>query len=401
MHILTVSELAKYIQQLIASDHLLQDVWVEGEVSNVSRAASGHWYWTIKEGEAQIGVVCFRHHAARLATLPEHGALMLAHGQIRFWEGNGRIQLYVDFLRPAGVGLLHARFEELRARLAAEGLFDESRKRPLPSLPRRIGVVTSPTGAAFRDICTVLRRRYPLAEIILSPSLVQGDSAPDTLVEALYALYDLDVDVILVARGGGSLEDLWAFNEEIVARAIFASPVPVVTGVGHETDTTIVDYVADLRAPTPSAAAELVAPDIRSLAESVTALTTGLTTMMIGRLSDARAAVAGARQRLELVSPRAALRHGRQAVDGLSGRLATRSRSLLSLQQAQLHGLQQKLQALNPAATLARGYAAVTRCADGSLVTSPAQVRPGDQLLLRVRDGQFTARAGDEETCTE
>src|SRR6476469_10132580 len=270
MYILTVSQLNTYLREALEADEILQDLWVEGEVSNLSRPASGHWYFTLKEGEAQIRAACWKSYVARIPLPPTNGDAVLAHGRVSFYEAGGQLQLYVDMIRPAGVGLLYARFEELKARLDAEGLFDLSRKRELPALPTRIGIVTSPTGAALQDMLKVLRRRYPLAEIVLAACQVQGAGAAETVVEALYALYEQNVDVIIVARGGGSVEDLWTFNEEIVARAAFASPVPLISGVGHETDTTIIDYVADLRAPTPSAAAELVAPDIAELSGAIT-----------------------------------------------------------------------------------------------------------------------------------
>jgi exodeoxyribonuclease VII large subunit len=287
MRILALSELTGYLQMLLDADPVLSDVWVEGEVSNFSRAASGHCYWTLKDDEAQLRAVCFRSHAIRIARMPQHGERVLAHGRVAFYGGSGQLQLYVDLVRPAGVGLLHARFEELKQRLAAEGLFDVGRKRTLPPLPRRIGVVTSPGAAAWRDILQVLRRRNPLLEVVLSPCLVQGTEAPDSIVEALYALYDVPaLDLIIVARGGGSLEDLWAFNEEAVARAAFASPVPLISGVGHETDTTIIDYVSDLRAPTPSAAAELAAPDVAALTDAVAQARVTLAFALQTRLAD-------------------------------------------------------------------------------------------------------------------
>src|SRR3954447_6555917 len=271
MQILTVSQLNIYLRELLDADEIVRDIWIEGEVSNFVRAASGHCYFTLKEGEAQIKSACWRSSVARIPSMPANGDAVLAHGRVAFYEVGGQIQLYVDMIRPAGIGLLYARFEELKVRLEAEGLFDLSRKRELPPLPARIGIVTSPTGAALQDILKVLRRRYPLAEVLLAACQVQGAGAAETVVEALYALYEQNVDVIIVARGGGSVEDLWTFNEEIVARAAFASPVPLISGVGHETDTTIIDYVADLRAPTPSAAAELVAPHIVALVEALAA----------------------------------------------------------------------------------------------------------------------------------
>ena len=291
MRFLTVSQLNTYLRDLLDADDLLNDVWVEGEVSSFNRHFSGHCYFTLKEGDAQIGAVMWKSVAARMATLPANGDAVLAHGRVAFYEVRGQVQLYVDTLRPAGIGVLQAQFERLKERLAAEGLFDQSRKRPLPSLPRRIGIVTSPTGAALQDMLNILRRRYPLAEVIFAPCQVQGAGAVDTIIEALYALYETDVDVIIVARGGGAAEDLWTFNDERLARAVFASPVPVVSGVGHETDTTLIDFVADVRAPTPSAAAELVSPDMIELIDDIRQLRNRLNAAMTQRLTSARDAV--------------------------------------------------------------------------------------------------------------
>jgi exodeoxyribonuclease VII large subunit len=392
MHILTVSQLNLYLRELLDADEILQDLWIEGEVSNFARATSGHCYFTLKEGEAQIRAVCWRSYVARLPLLPSNGDAVLAHGRVAFYEAGGQIQLYVDMVQPAGIGLLHAQFEELKARLEAEGLFDVSRKRPLPELPRRIGVVTSPDGAALRDILTVLGRRYPLAEVVLSPCQVQGDRAAATIVEALYALYEQDVDVIIVARGGGSLEDLWAFNEEIVARAAFASPVPLISGVGHETDTTIIDYVADVRAPTPSAAAELVAPDIAELADSLAALRGQLELALQRRIERARAGLQEQQRRLAQQSPAARLARDRQAIDELVRRASSQLAHRLALHRARLEGTRLQLATLNPQATLERGYAVVRRAADGQVVTEPGQVAIDAALEITVRGGTFGAR---------
>ena len=256
----TISSLTTYIRTLFEADERLTDVWVQGEISNFTRASSGHWYFTLKDAGSALKSVMWRSQTARQTFTPNHGDAVLAHGYVSVYEASGQYQLYVDALQPAGRGDLHQRFELLKAKLEAEGLFDAEHKRPLPPLPRRIGVVTSPTAAAFQDVLNVLARRYPLAEVILSPTLVQGDDAPPQIVAALEAIQRAGVDVILLVRGGGSLEDLWAFNDERVARAVYASPLPVVSGVGHEIDFTIVDFVADRRAPTPSAAAETITP---------------------------------------------------------------------------------------------------------------------------------------------
>jgi exodeoxyribonuclease VII large subunit len=392
MDILTVSQLNTYLRESLDADEILQDLWVEGEISNLSRPASGHWYFTLKEGDAQIRAACWKSYVARISTLPTNGDAVLAHGRVSFYEAAGQLQLYVDMIRPAGVGLLHARFEELKARLDAEGLFDLSRKRELPPLPRRIGLVTSPSGAALRDILNVLSRRYPLAEVLLAGCQVQGDGAAETVVEALYALYEQDVDVIIVARGGGSIEDLWAFNEEIVARAVFASPVPVISGVGHETDTTIIDYVADLRAPTPSAAAELVAPDVAALADDLAALADQLGFAMRQQLERAHEDLAEQQRRLNQRSPIARLARDRQALDELLRRAGAQLAHRVALQRARLEGGRAQLAALSPLATLERGYAIVRRAAGEQVVTTPEQVPVGDELEVTVQGGSFGAR---------
>ncbi|MEN9934089.1 MAG: hypothetical protein RLZZ387_668 [Chloroflexota bacterium] len=390
MRLLSVSQLNTYLRQLLEADEILQDVWIEGEVSNFNRHTSGHWYFTLKEGDAQISAACWRTYATRIPSVPGNGDAVLAHGRISFYEVRGQLQLYVDMIRPAGVGLLQAQFERLKARLDAEGLFDPSRKRPLPDLPRRIGVATSPTGAALQDILTVLRRRFPLAEVVLAPCQVQGAGAADTVVEALYALYDADVDVIIVARGGGSAEDLWCFNEEVVARAVFASPVPVVSGVGHETDTTIIDYVADVRAPTPSAAAELVSPDVADMADMVATLRDTLEVAVLRRLRDEGELLRGLVRRMGQQSPEARVRRDRQTLDDMLRRAHAALAHGTDLRRARLEGAVAQLEALSPQATLARGYAVVRR-ADGQVVTTPSQVAGGEHVEVTVRDGSFTA----------
>ncbi len=392
MEQLSVAELNGYVRAVLDSDPILADVWVQGEVSNCKRHTSGHWYLTLKEGSEAIDAVCFRSMAARLTTLPRDGMAVLAHGQVRLY--GSRVQLYIDMLRPAGEGLLQAQFERLRAQLEAEGLF--ARQRALPLYPQRIGIVTSPTGAALRDMLNVLSRRYPLAEVVLSSALVQGDLAMDSLVEALYALYDQSVDVIIVGRGGGSIEDLWCFNEEVVARAIYASPVPIVTGVGHETDTTIADYVADLRAPTPSAAAELCTPDLMSLHDHVLGAYAALNSLMLGRLQAEQLALRTARERLARRAPLNTVLLSRQRVDYLLERAGQRLQAYLKTQHLHLRSQQRSLAALNPLATLARGYAVIAT-PEGAVITDPAQVQPGDPLTVRVRAGTFQAEVTSAE----
>ena len=391
MRFLTVSQLNTYLRDLLDADDLLNDVWVEGEVSSFNRHFSGHCYFTLKEGDAQIGAVMWKSVAARMATLPANGDAVLAHGRVAFYEVRGQVQLYVDTLRPAGIGVLQAQFERLKERLAAEGLFDQSRKRPLPSLPRRIGIVTSPTGAALQDMLNILRRRYPLAEVIFAPCQVQGAGAVDTIIEALYALYETDVDVIIVARGGGAAEDLWTFNDERLARAVFASPVPVVSGVGHETDTTLIDFVADVRAPTPSAAAELVSPDMTELIDDIRQLRNRLDAAMTQRLTGARDEASHLNRRLALCSPERRIRRDRQYIDDLIRRATIMLERRIALARAHLDGVRGRLQALSPLATLDRGYA-VVQSTTGALITDASLVAPDDWIEVTVRRGSFRAR---------
>lgn len=388
----TVSQLTGYIRRLFEDDAELCDVWVEGEVSNFSRPSSGHCYFTLKDAGAQLGCVMWRSVANAQDYLPTDGDLVLAHGRVSVYEAGGRYQLYVDEIRPAGLGNLYLEFERLKARLEAEGLFAPERKRPLPRFPRCIGIVTSPTTAALRDILNILRRRYPLAEVLLSPTPVQGDDAPPQIVAALEALNARDdVDVIIVARGGGSLEELWAFNDERVARAIAASRVPVVCGVGHETDFSLADFAADVRAPTPSAAAELVVPDRAELRAQVIGLAAALIAALHSAIETRRWRLAEQVRALKHLSPMAQLAQARQRVDDLLGRAESAVRHNLLLRRERLGGLAGRLAGVSPLGTLERGYAIVRRRDTGVVVQSVTQVAPGDALGVRVADGEFEA----------
>lgn len=388
MQILSVSQLNAFLRELLEADELLSDIWVEGEISNFTQQRSGHCYFTLKEGEAQLSATLWRSYAARLPFLPRNGEAVLAHGRISFYEARGQLQLSVDSLQAAGVGTLQAQFERLRARLEAEGLFESTRKRPLPPMPARIGIATSPTGAALQDILNVLRRRFPLAEVVLAACKVQGAGSADSVVEALYALFDANVDVIIVARGGGSIEDLWTFNEEAVVRAAFASPVPLVSGVGHEIDVTLIDLVADLRAPTPSVAAELVAPDCAELAEELRRWRAALDGAMLERLEIELSSLHNLRTRLENRSPQSRLVRDMQQVDDLWQRVETSMRHRMHLEGARIDGLTARLHGLNPRAILERGYALVRR-ADGLLVSSTTAVQLDDALTITLRDGEI------------
>ncbi len=390
MNVLAVNELTEYLVELFESDPILTDLWIQGEVSNFTRSTAGHCYFTLKDSESQLRCVFFKHDARWSSFIPANGDAIQAHGRVTLYEPRGEYQLRVDLVQPAGVGPLGLAFEELRARLEREGLFDPGRKRPLPRMPRTIGVVTSGTGAVWHDIQTVIGRRFPLAELVLAPARVQGDGAPESIVAGIRALCaDPRVEVLIVGRGGGSAEDLWAFNDERVARAIFAARVPVISGVGHEVDVTIADFVADLRAPTPSAAAELCVPDSRELLGDVLAARERLRALLGDQLDDARAEVTRARHTLARVSPA-------NAIAGQRARLSTLLRGAgqtlhhgQTLQRQRIGALERELAALNPRATLARGYALIEEDRDGRPLTSTAAAQPGRELRVTVADGTF------------
>jgi exodeoxyribonuclease VII large subunit len=390
----SVSELTRYLRQLLESNETLQDVWVQGEVSNASRPASGHLYFTLKDSAAALRCVMWRSDATRNRIVLQDGTAVEAHGKIGIYDAGGQYQLYVDLLRPVGEGALFQEFLRLKSLLESEGLFAPDRKRPIPDLPRRIGIVTSPTGAALRDMLDTLRRRFPLAEVILAPSQVQGNEAPPALVSALRALNtSIKPDVILIARGGGSIEDLWAFNDEGVVRAVAASRTPVISGVGHETDFTLVDFAADLRAPTPTAAAELATPiTIDDLASAVNTDAERMAAAFGRILVDRRTALGSFETRLRLFSPARRIQSERQRLDELAHRGDVALAHRLELSTTRLTGLAQRLESLSPLAVLSRGYAVVTRQKDGRLVHSTKQVRAGDALNVRVADGSFGVR---------
>jgi len=388
---LTVAQLVRQIKDVVEQDDILRDVWVRGEVSNFTQSAAGHLYFTLKDRDAAIRCVMWRSDAARVFRLPNSGDAIEVHGKVSLYEARGDVQLYVDEIKLTGAGALWQEFERLRARLDAEGLFATEHKRTLPQFPRTIGVVTSREGAVFHDICNVLRRRYPLVEVLLAPTLVQGDAAPPMIVGAIQTIQQFDIDLLIVARGGGSIEDLWAFNDERVARAIYASRVPVISAVGHETDFTIADFVADVRAPTPSAAAELAAPDARELRAALRLAGQRLAQLTRDRVSDARVNLSQQAYALQRNSPQARLANDRQRVDDLSRRITTRVHQLVALRRETLNGATRQLAALNPAATLARGYAIVREKKSGVVVKRKAQVAGRKEIRVRVSDGEFEA----------
>lgn len=386
----SVSEINSYLRHKFEADPHLQDLWLQGEISNWRPAASGHIYFTLKDSLATIRCVIWRSTAQRLLYRPQRdGEAILARGRISVYEVGGNYQFYVEDLEPVGQGALYAQFERIKARLAAEGLFDLALKQPLPAFPHRIGVVTSPAAAAWRDILNVLRRRFPLGEVILSPTQVQGETAPTQIVAALARLVQQPVEVIIIARGGGSLEDLWAFNDEQVARAIAACSIPTVVGVGHETDFTIADFVADVRAPTPSAAAELVSPDRNELRLHIVARQTALVEAGRQHLDHARRELQQQTWALTRLSPQTRINNLRQQIDLWLDRSTRAQQHRLTLQRQQVEHLAARLETLNPDSTLSRGYAIIQK--NQTVVSQTGQVTGGDQIVVRVSDGRFEA----------
>lgn len=389
---LTVTEFTRRVRRLLEGDKALQDVWVQGEISNFSRPASGHLYFTLKDAGASLRCVMWKGDVLRTRGMPLHDGLSVeAHGKIGLYEPSGQYQLIVDILRPAGEGALYAEFMRLKAVLEAEGLFDLARKRPIPQFPRKIGIVTSATGAALRDMLNVLRRRLPLAEVMLAPSLVQGEEAPSTLVAALQNLNMVfQPDVILLARGGGSIEDLWAFNDERVVRAVAVSMAPVITGVGHETDFTLVDFAADLRAPTPTAAAELATPiTTDDLDYSLRAGLERLDEVIARQISERRQGLSAVNAALKFYSPTRRLMTEQQRLDESLRRMSRGVEGRLALESARLAGLRDRLESLNPLAVLRRGYAVVSRPLDGKVVLTAQDAPAGSNLRVRLAEGML------------
>jgi len=389
---LTVGQLTARIKEIFELDPVLQDVWVLGEVSAVSKPDSGHIYFVLKDDSANLNCVVWKNVAWRLGKLLQTGSAVIAHGRMSVYELRGVYQLYVDDALPVGTGQLYIEFERLKARLQAEGLFAVERKRALPPFPRRIGVVTSASGAAFQDILKVLRRRYPIAEVVLASASVQGAESPAQVVQAIQALNRLpDIDVIIVARGGGSPEELWTFNDEAVAYAIFNSKVPVVSGIGHEIDYTIADFVADVRAPTPSAAAEMSTPDLQELTAAIGAWQRRLRQLMDQRLEGLRQRLSHQQRILKLHSPRSYVDTQKQHVDWLVQRVAMAAAQRIGHERNRVESLLGRLAALSPQATLDRGYAIVMDRESGRVICRVRQVNPDQSLTIRVSDGQFGA----------
>ncbi len=387
---LTVTQVTAVVKGLIEGDAGLKDVWVTGEVSNFKHHTSGHMYFTLKDETAVLRCVIFRSQAQALRFRPQNGLRVLLRGRIGVFERDGAYQCYGQDMTPAGLGSLHLAFEQLRDRLAAEGLFSEALKRPLPRLPRRVALITSPTGAALRDMLRIAGRRCPAVGLVLIPALVQGPDAPAAIVRALDLASGVGADVVVLARGGGSLEELWAFNDEVVARAIRACPLPVVSGVGHETDFTIADFAADRRAPTPSAAAELVVPDREALQAAVRALAAAAEMAVAGCLRHLRQRLTAA-ARGPLSRPEAAFRASRLRLDHAAGRLHTAGHARGQKARADWRSAAGRLHALSPLGVLGRGFS-VCRLRGGKLVRRPVDAPLGAVVEVLLQSGRLDAQ---------
>jgi exodeoxyribonuclease VII large subunit len=387
----SVTEVTRYLRTLLESDAVLQDIWIAGEVSNISRPASGHIYFPLKDSAAAIKCVVWRSTVFRLPDM-QVGSQIEAHGSVSVYERDGAYQLYVDAVRLRGEGELYQEFLRLKTRLEADGWFDEERKRSLPERPRTIGIVTSPTGAALQDMLNTLRGRYCLAEIVIAPAAVQGVEAPGEIVAAIRRLNEqVHPDVILVARGGGSMEDLWAFNDESVVRAVAESDAPVVTGIGHETDFTLADFAADVRAPTPTGAAVMATPSREDLLAELQAVLQDLNYELISRLETSHISLRQAHSRLDRESPIRRIERERQQVDGLAANVERGLRGRLQFFRMRLVNNASRLAILNPQAVLQRGYALV-QLEDGTLVRSADQLAVNTRTVTRLARGSAVSR---------
>lgn len=388
--IITVSELNEYIKKVLEHDELLMRIFVKGEISNfTNHYKTGHFYFSLKDEGGTVRAVMFRGSAARLKFMPENGMRVIVGGRVGVFPRDGQYQIYAETMEPDGIGALYIAYEQLKKKLEAEGLFDASRKKPLPKIPTRIGVITSPTGAAIRDIIHILGRRFPLARVILYPALVQGEGAAPDLVRGLDYFNQMgNVDVIIIGRGGGSLEDLWAFNDETLARHVAASRIPVISAVGHETDFTLCDFAASRRAPTPSAAAEIAVPETGELARKLANVTSRIELLLEGRLKLYRERLARAAGARVLKDPIYLIDDKRLALGMEERALFDRMGAVLTAKRADFEKDTAKLHALSPLAVLSRGYGAVFD-AGGKVIRNAAETRPGERLSVMLSDGRI------------
>ncbi len=391
----SVTELTRHIKKILENDNAIQVIWVSGEISNIAHPNSGHLYFTLKDRNCSLRCVMWRSDVNRLSRLPNDGEAIDIHGKVSVYEAGGQYQFYVDKIQSAGEGELYKEFLILKQKLENEGLFSEEIKRSIPKWPHSIGVVTSPTGAAFRDIINTISRRYPLAEVMISPSQVQGIEAPQSIVEAIHKLnYHAKTDVIIVARGGGSIEDLWAFNSEIVARAIANSTIPIICGIGHETDFTIADFVCDLRAPTPTAAAELATPNREEQIEYLFDLRENLNGEIKKIMSIEKQSLNLNCQSLRSQNPLMMVQSNSQKIDTLIQNMEKQTNHNIVIKKTYLYGVNQKLISLSPEKILQRGYTIVTK-EDGKIARSINQVKDHDHLNIIFIDGKAKVQVGE------
>ncbi len=394
--VISVSELNKLVKEFFDLNPMLQSLYVKGEISNFKRHSSGHLYFTLKDEASVIKAVMFKFSAFNLDFEPENGMKVVVNARLSSYERDGVYQLYINEMQPDGVGALHIKFEQLKEKLSKEGLFDEIHKKPLPAFPGRVGVVTSPTGAAVRDIINVIKRRSPSTDILIYPAMVQGEGAYKTIVEGIEYFNNEKVDVMIVGRGGGSIEDLWNFNEEAVARAIFKSTVPVVSAVGHETDYTISDFVADLRAPTPSAAAELCVPDALAVKEFILNAKKRMYSGLSKNISFLRDKLRGYKESTVFTRPERLFEGRAQDIDTLKNRLCAAYTRDLSLKKERYIENVAKLDSLSPLKVLKRGYTFVEG-ESGNVIDSVDKLKTDDLLSLRFSDGKVKCRVLSRE----
>ncbi len=387
--VLSVSQLNRYVKSRMDADENLFNVFLVGEISNFTdHYKTGHFYFSLKDEEAQIKAVMFRQNALKVKFRPENGLRVIVRGRVSLYEAAGSYQVFVDDMQPDGVGALNLAFEQLKERLEREGLFDAAHKKPLPRFPERIGVITSETGAAVQDILNILGRRFPYAKVVLAPVLVQGEGAPAQLIDALQSFNAFkNVDVIILGRGGGSAEDLWAFNDERLAYAVYRSQIPVISAVGHETDFTICDFVADLRAPTPSAAAELAVPDQMQLRAEIHTLLSRMQRTVTNNLREQRLRLEQSTQKSVLKNPNLYFDTKRMQLLSVSTQFDALEKAILHRARIRLQENAAKLQALSPLSVLARGYS-VTTLADGTVVHSANQLSENTEITVQLADGK-------------
>ena len=387
-----VHEITQILQGILQSEPMFQDLWLEGEISNLGRPVSGHVYFTLKDNNSQIQCAIFRPAASRLRFPIQNGDAVLVNGRLTIYDARSQYQIIGERVVPAGVGELQLAFERLKEQLAEEGLFDPIHKKPLPKFPQKIGLITSATGAAIRDILRMLQARYPAVEVLLFPTLVQGEDAAAEIAHAIACMNRLPgIDLLIVSRGGGSIEDLWAFNEEVVARAIFASHIPIVSAVGHETDVTIADLVADHRAPTPSAAVENIVPDQEELRQQLAAIRSSLVRSIAGQIDAVRVKLENIQSRIPATHRIDAINRLRQVIDQLDLRGQRAAGQQLSGKRRGWQIAAAQLDTLSPLATLARGYS-ICKDSSGNTVTDAAQVHVGEEVQLRLSRGQLACR---------